>query len=199
MKLWGKMSQVRSRGGIDTMTGRERLLAVLSGKMPDRVPISTYELVGYNRPPSKTGTLVRPVHAGHPRENGLHLHVGPRLELRDPEDAITSAISWKPRRSPSRSTRGNGADREEDDRSKRTVQTPEGVLTSTAEVFDNVQTVWKTEHWCKSPQDVDKLLWRSRMSPSTTTLRTAAESAPRWETMASSCPACSIPLDGHST
>jgi len=30
------------------MTSRERLLAVLNGRMPDRVPISSYELVGYN-------------------------------------------------------------------------------------------------------------------------------------------------------
>ena len=30
------------------MTSRERLLAVLNGQMPDRVPISCYELVGYD-------------------------------------------------------------------------------------------------------------------------------------------------------
>jgi len=30
------------------MTSKERLLACLSGKIPDRVPISTYELVGWN-------------------------------------------------------------------------------------------------------------------------------------------------------
>ena len=30
------------------MTSRERLTAVLSGGLPDRVPVSTYELCGYN-------------------------------------------------------------------------------------------------------------------------------------------------------
>jgi len=30
------------------MNSRERLLVALNGQMPDRVPISTYELVGHN-------------------------------------------------------------------------------------------------------------------------------------------------------
>lgn len=30
------------------MTSKERLNLVLSGKIPDRVPISTYELCGFN-------------------------------------------------------------------------------------------------------------------------------------------------------
>src|ERR1035437_4564686 len=31
------------------MTSKERLQAVLSGKIPDRVPVSTYELIAYNK------------------------------------------------------------------------------------------------------------------------------------------------------
>ena len=30
------------------MTSRERILAALACETPDRVPVSTYELVGYN-------------------------------------------------------------------------------------------------------------------------------------------------------
>lgn len=30
------------------MTSKERLLKVLNGEIPDRVPISTYELCGFN-------------------------------------------------------------------------------------------------------------------------------------------------------
>ena len=31
------------------MTSRERLMAVIKHQIPDRVPVSTYELVGWNR------------------------------------------------------------------------------------------------------------------------------------------------------
>ena len=33
---------------MSSITSRERLLIALTGRIPDRVPISTYELVGYN-------------------------------------------------------------------------------------------------------------------------------------------------------
>lgn len=40
----------------------------------------------------------------------------------------------------------------------RNANTPYGKLTSTQKIIDNVQTVWKTEHWCKNIEDVDKAI-----------------------------------------
>jgi hypothetical protein len=41
---------------------------------------------------------------------------------------------------------------------RRTLHTPKGDLTSTSEVFPHLHTVWKTEHWCKNLEDVERLL-----------------------------------------
>ena len=46
-QLIGKHNQT-TQAISQEMTSRERLQAVLNHRLPDRVPISTYGLVGYN-------------------------------------------------------------------------------------------------------------------------------------------------------
>ncbi|MEJ5171577.1 MAG: hypothetical protein WHU10_11360, partial [Fimbriimonadales bacterium] len=41
---------------------------------------------------------------------------------------------------------------------RRTLHTPMGDLTSTLETVPGIQTTWTTEHWCKTPEDVDRAL-----------------------------------------
>ena len=40
----------------------------------------------------------------------------------------------------------------------KVLHTHKGDLTNTTRIIDNVHTVWQTEHWCKSIDDVDKAL-----------------------------------------
>ena len=132
---------------MTSMTSRERLLAALSHQPVDRVPISTYELVGYNsqawenHEPSyrrlmevireKTDCLAM----WNPRSNAAFLETACPVEIdasqhREGDATVT----------------------------RRVMHTPRGDLTQTTKVFDRVHTVWQTEHWCKSPDDVDKAL-----------------------------------------
>jgi uroporphyrinogen-III decarboxylase len=139
------------------MTGRERLLAALNRACPDRVPVSTYELVGFNsrsfenQDPSYARLmqaireLTDCVCMWDPASNAAAAksdHLGDFLET------TSHSVEME-----TRTTR-------QGDRTvvHRTLHTPQGDLTSTCEVFAHVQTVWKTEHWCKTIADVERLL-----------------------------------------
>jgi uroporphyrinogen-III decarboxylase len=129
------------------MTGRQRLIAALQGEPTDRVPISTYELVGHNsvswenREPSYARlmdairTLTDCICMWNPRSNATVFDSSHPVELH----AETS--------------------REGDfDVTRWSIDMPRGRLTRTTKVSDNVHTVWQTEHWCKSLEDVDAAL-----------------------------------------
>lgn len=129
------------------MTSRERLLTVLDGGVPDRVPISTYELVGYNsrafenNDPSYRRLMdaIRErtdcVCMWNPQGNGTFLDSAAPVELRVEEERAGNTVTIHKR-----------------------LQTPKGELTDTAKRMDNLHTVWHVERWCKSPADVDKAL-----------------------------------------
>jgi len=139
------------------LTSRERLLTVLDGMRADRVPISTYELVGYNgrawenNDPSYARLMddIRRrtdcvcmwdplTNSAIPRVD----HIGDFLDITSyPADVETERV--------------HGIDRVI---TRRTLHTPRGDLTSESVVFDNLHTVWRTEHWCKSLDDVDRIL-----------------------------------------
>lgn len=136
------------------MNPRDRLRAVLTGQMPDRVPISTYELVGYN-------SLAF--------ENNDPSY----RRLMDAIRAQTDCICmWNPPSNATFLATANPVEievetRREDDSTTthRTLHTPQGDLTQTTRVFDHVHTVWQTEHWCKSPADIDRALCVPYESP----------------------------------
>jgi uroporphyrinogen-III decarboxylase len=135
-------------------TGRRRLLAVLSGEVPDRVPVNTYELAGfdgrdwYNRQPSYRGLM-----------DFIRAHT----------DAITN---WNPE-PPSDDYMGSqgfaasSCAVETETRTEKlgtatrtttVIRTPLGDLRSAAQADPALHTTWQVEHPCKSPEDVDRAL-----------------------------------------
>jgi uroporphyrinogen-III decarboxylase len=135
-------------------TSRRRLLTALSGGIPDRVPINTYELAGrnsldwYNRQPSYRSLM-----------DYIRRHT----------DCITN---WNPRTGTDRytceerflcsdfpveiETRTEPAG--DFQRTTRVCHTPKGDLRSVTQATAAVYTTWQVEHWCKSASDVDKAL-----------------------------------------
>ena len=129
------------------MTSRERILTTLRGGAADRVPVSTYELAGYNsrafeNNDASYANLMRVI-----REKTDCLAMwGPGSNGRFLESSYPVEIDVQETR--------------EDDATiyHRTLHTPKGDLTHVCKVFDNVHTTWVIEHWCKDIDDVDKAL-----------------------------------------
>lgn len=129
------------------MTSRTRLLKVLSGELPDRVPISTYELCGYNK---------------YSFENQEPSYQKLMDFIRAKTDSVTM---WQPKsdefdaKSACSSILETTETMEGDFHICCTrLHTPKRVLKQTVKYQDNVKTVWKVEHLCKDIQDVDALL-----------------------------------------
>jgi len=137
-----------------TWNSRRRLLAALSGGIPDRVPINTYELAGRNR---------------LDWYNNQSSYLGLMDFIRAHTDCITN---WNPRAATDRytceerflcsdfpveiETRSETVG--EFQRIENICHTPKGDLRSVKQSTPDVYTTWRVEHWCKSPADVDKAL-----------------------------------------
>lgn len=122
-------------------------MRTLECRAADRVPVSTYELAGYNsrafenNDPSyarlmdvireKTDCLCM----WGPGSNGTFLQSSHPVEIEVRHERVDGATV-----------------------TYQTLHTPKGDLTHTAKVFDNVHTTWVIEHWCKDLADVDKAL-----------------------------------------
>ena len=129
------------------MNSRERILAALACRVADRVPISTYELVGYNT---------------RAWENAEPSYAMLMDDIREKTDCI---CMWNPGSDETSLATSEAVDLEEESRAegatrvtRRVLHTPRGDLTQTTKVVDGVHTVWETERWCKSPHDVDVAL-----------------------------------------
>jgi len=125
------------------MTSRQRLMAVLNGEMPDRVPISTYELCACN---------------SESFENREPSYRSLMDFIRANTDAITM---WNPPRingMPQGTVETTVTD-EGGYHVRRTVyHAPGRDLTSTTKFTNDVKTTWTTEHICKDTDDVDAWL-----------------------------------------
>ena len=129
------------------MTRRERLLSAITLKPTDRVPISTYELVGYN---------------SHAFENKEPSYKALMNYIREKTDCI---CMWDME---SNSVAAQSSFKIDVERQEKrginftdtftTLHTPKGPLTSANRVYDNVYTNWCYEYPCKSADDVDKIL-----------------------------------------
>lgn len=129
------------------MNSRKRILTALRCDVPDRVPISTYELVGYNSEAfeNKDPSYARLMHAIRANTDCLCMW-----------DPTSNAVFLQ---SASAVDMDVEYTREDDTTARRTtIHTPQGDLTQTVKTVDNVHTVWQTEHWCKSLADVDRAL-----------------------------------------
>ncbi|MBP8130339.1 MAG: hypothetical protein KA184_12240 [Candidatus Hydrogenedentes bacterium] len=124
------------------MTPRERLLRTLRREPVDRVPISTYELVGWNpesfenRAPSYA-RLMDKIRAD---TDCLYMWGW---------DAWADSGLWDIRRE----TNADGAFV-----THARLRTPLGDLTRTSIEHPDVHTVWNTEHLLKTPRDIDAFL-----------------------------------------
>jgi uroporphyrinogen-III decarboxylase len=129
------------------MTSRKRLLAAIKLQKTDRVPVNTYELVGYN---------------SHAFENNEPSYKRLMDAIRDKTDCVAM---WNPKGNqviaassyPAEITRAvkKGAGFTD---THATLHTPLGALTSAYRNYESVHTTWCFEHWCKSTEDVDKML-----------------------------------------
>ncbi len=132
---------------MSTMHARERLLVALAGGIPDRVPISTYELVGYN---SLAWENFAPSYAG--LMDVIRAQTDCVCMWNPASNEIFLASSWpvdvlvEERREGATTV------------TRRRLHTPRGVLTQTTRESDGIHTVWQVEHWCKSSEDVDRAL-----------------------------------------
>ncbi|KPL12238.1 hypothetical protein AMJ85_01525 [candidate division BRC1 bacterium SM23_51] len=129
------------------MNSRERILTALRCQVPDRVPISTYELVGYN---SKAF------------ENNDSSYAGLMDAIREKTDCI---CMWEPTSNATFLESAYPVDMDvEESRDgnsticRKTLHTPRGDLTQTTKTSDNIHTEWQVEHWCKSTDDVNAAL-----------------------------------------
>lgn len=129
------------------MNSRERLLAALRQQKTDRVPVSTYELCGFN---SRSFENQDPSYK----------------RLMDAIRAMSDCVlMWDPTPNTVFLESSYAAEmdvkewREGDSTlTRRTLHTPKGELTQTSRVLNNVHTVWEIEHWCKSLEDVERAL-----------------------------------------
>ena len=129
------------------MNSKERLLAVLKGQKPDRVPISTYELAGYNS---------RSFENNEPSYKPLMEVIRERTDCVCMWEPACNAVFLESAylvESSVENVRQDSATV-----TTKIVQTPKGFLKQVTKVIDNVHTVWEVEHWCKSIEDVDGVL-----------------------------------------
>jgi hypothetical protein len=129
------------------MNSRERILTALRCEAPDRVPISTYELVGYN---SKAF------------ENNDPSYTRLMNAIREQTDCI---CMWNP---DSNATFLESSYPVEMDVyeyqeghvtiCEKTLHAPKERLTQTTKAVDGIHTIWQIEHWCKTLEDVDTAL-----------------------------------------
>ncbi len=125
------------------MTSKQRLLAAVRGELPDRVPVSTYELNAHN-----------PDHWENTEPSYRRL-MQAIAEMADEMSMVgTGGLP-------------NAAERIEtqtwtDERGSRfrrqTWHTPKGDLTRLLRDDPGLHTTWQLEHWCKELDDLDKVL-----------------------------------------
>jgi len=129
------------------MNSRQRLFTALACNVPDRVPISTYELVGYN---------------SEAFENNDPSYAPLMQAIREKTDCI---CMWEPKPNAVFLESSHPADMDVAESREgnatittRTIHTPKGDLHQTTRTIADVHTVWQTEHWCKSIEDVTRAL-----------------------------------------
>lgn len=129
------------------MTSRERLLAVLKGELPDRVPVSCYELVGFD---SENFCNKEPSY------KRLMDYIREKTEcicMWDPgSDARLACSAYNPGFEYERTPREDGHE------TRERVTLAGRTLTRTTRVINGVYTTWTTEPLCKDMDDVEAVM-----------------------------------------
>jgi len=122
------------------MNSTERLLACHRGEMPDRVPISTYELCGWNADAfeNQQTSYRRLMDFVRGKTDCMYMCNVPVPNVRAKEHDVT-VEKW-----------------DEDDQhvSRATIRTPTRTLTRLTSRSDNVMTSWTREHYVKDLDDM---------------------------------------------
>ena len=128
------------------MNSTERLLAVLTGEIPDRVPISTYELVGWRSDSweNRETSYARLMDFIREKTDCLYM------------TGIDVANLWEARGG----MRVERWDEGEEHWLRVTMRTPKKTLTKLASHVDRVKTVWTRKHWCEDFDDLDAMTSR---------------------------------------
>jgi len=127
---------------VMSMTRRERLMTVLAGQTPDRVPINLYEL----------------------NDNGQNPWNMTEPSYKKLMDVILTKTEWMPFWGPGvksatyKPTIVKNYDEGEFHVTVQTIPTPLGDLTTTTKYRDDIMTTWTTEPLLKNVEDVKKYL-----------------------------------------
>lgn len=132
------------------MNSKERLLAVLQGKLPDRVPISTYGLVGWNMEAwfNHDPSYAELMNVIREKTDCLY-QTGPVSTsevpafLTETGTDICETRTWR---------------EGESTFTEKIVQTPRGPIRNLSREDDSVKTRWILEHWLKDEDDLDRFL-----------------------------------------
>lgn len=125
------------------MNSRERLLRCIKGEPIDRVPISTYELCGYNY---------------HSWENHETSYKQLMDLIREKTDCMLMVDAGQYNPAYEGIVKGESTKEGNKTTSKSWIHTPKGVLTRTYQFIDNVHTSWCTEHLLKTLDDIETYL-----------------------------------------
>ncbi|MCY2952093.1 MAG: hypothetical protein NTU53_08960 [Planctomycetota bacterium] len=128
-------------------TPRRRLLTAVACGIPDRVPICTYELAGYNSAAWENND------ASYARLMARIRQDGDCTTMWDPASTATFLATAHSLPIDRRTCRTGSHTR-----TTSVIRTPKGPLSQITEQDDAVHTTWITEPWCKSIDDVDKAL-----------------------------------------
>lgn len=125
------------------MNSKERLMTALRHKEPDRVPISTYELVGWN--PNSW-------------ENNQESYKLLMDYIREKTDCIYMTNVLQTNRYAREHTNIEKQYEGKTTNTRVTIATPKGDITSLSRADDGLNTVWKIEPFIKDDYDIEKCL-----------------------------------------
>jgi len=139
------------------VNSKERLLAVLKGDMPDRVPINTLELQGwksndwYNKQP-KYAELMDYIRKNTDGINFWYPYTGQRIG--DSDKGLGRFLTGTKKITEELRSWREG----EDTYTEIIIKTPKGDLKMVERFNDLVNTVWVIEHFVKDLSDLEKVL-----------------------------------------
>lgn len=149
------------------MTSKERLMAVLKHEMPDRVPISAYEMVAWNLDAEKrpfTDNMQKYIHDNitFPYMTGWQNHqysYRPIMDyIRENTDCIFMIDVDTINTYTEEHTYIEQWTENESTHTKTTIVTPKGDLTKHFVVNKDVKAAWQTEPLIKTDEDIERYL-----------------------------------------
>jgi hypothetical protein len=150
------------------MNSKERLLCVLRHEIPDRIPISLYEMVGFNSRatcPRKFPDAMSEYQHDHIDYNyltGWHNEEPSYQAIMEKIRRDTDCISMTDVSMSNPYLAEHTCYRQwregESVLTSITLDTPKGELTRLYRVDDSIKTAWQIEHAIKTPEDIEKYL-----------------------------------------